>query len=291
MIILPKDLDIKSYHNYPAITSSKLRKFLDKPYEYEAYYISKTHPDLYKKRTGRHFELGQLFEDMITLTIEELGEIYYFCKGGEPEKPSSAVLGAAKPSEKSKEKIKKWNTFVNQTMGKEIISRSECDMMKEMMDGFYTNDDATKLWANCEYQPTIRREIQGQELQCRFDGLCVTENYAVDIKTTSKSLEEFSKAIVDYRYDLQLAFYSELYRLEYGKELDEFYFIVSETCYPYRTQVMTIPRSVKDLSKEQMVESVTDLIECLNTNQFPKTENKTQISIPNYQLVGMGFEI
>ena len=70
MIILPQDLNIKDYHAYNAITSSKLRQFIKSPETYKDR-LNGTHPDCHKTG-GRHYIIGQVFEDMITLSTEEL---------------------------------------------------------------------------------------------------------------------------------------------------------------------------------------------------------------------------
>jgi len=288
VIILPQDLNIKDYHAYNAITSSKLRQFIQSPETYKDR-LNGTHPDCHKTG-GRHYIIGQVFEDMITLSTEELQEMYFFCKGGEPEKPSERVINAKKPSTESVTKIRDWKKFLSRVGDRNVITTQECNMLQKMLDAYYKNATATQMWLTMEKQITIRKEHRGYQLQCRFDGLNTKLHTACDLKTTSKPLEDFNKAIYDYRYDLQLAYYSELYRMQFREELKDFSFIVVETIYPYRCQVMTLPRLIRESSKHIVVEGVTQMIDCLNSNEYPEFAETSKINLSQWQLSGMGYE-
>lgn len=289
MIIKPSELNIEDYHASDCITSTKLRQFLTSPETYKDR-LNGTHPDCNKKSDGRHFFVGNLFEDMITLSTEELQGIYFFCKGGEPEKPSQRILDAKKPSKESIIKMRDYSLFLGRVGNKKIVTEKECKTLDKMMQNYFKNSKATQLWNNSEYQLTIREEFKGHTLQCRFDGVNTQTDIAVDLKTTGKPLEEFAKSVFEYRYDLQLGYYSELYYMHFGRELKEFKFIVCESVYPYRCQVLTLPRVVLEMASATVVAGIKDMVDCINSNEFPETDETGVLNFNHYQLEQMGIE-
>ena len=287
MIIKPNKLNIEEYHAADAISSGKFRQWVKSPETYGAYRLG-SHPD--SKISGRHLTIGQAWEDLITLDTQELAEIYYYCKGSEPEKPSDRVLNAKKPSNESINKIRKYNSFLAEVGDRTIISVGECDKFQKMLKHYHDNQTATKLWTNCEYQMTIRQEFKGHTLQCRFDGINTAMNYAVDCKTTSKPLEDFNKAVYDYRYDLQESFYNELYHMQFGKDLEEFHFLVHETIYPFRCQVLTIPRGIKEMARITLTDELPKMITAIDSHEYPEFPETGKIEFSHWQLTNMGYE-
>lgn len=288
-LIKPEQLPIDEYHASDAITSTKIRQFIESPETYKDR-LNGTHPDCNRSGSDpRYFFFGNLFEDMITLDTEQLAEMYYFCKGGEPERPQDRVINAKKPSQESKEKIAAWYAFLDAVGDRRIVSYPECRTIEKMLAGYYNNSTACQLWNSTEKQLTIRKKYKSQTLQCRFDGVNTQTDIAVDLKTTSKPLEQFSKAIYDYRYDLQLAWYSELYHMQFKRELKEFKFIVCETIYPYRCQVIELPDGVIQSANFTIINAVKDMIDCIDSMEFPTTPETATASFTQWQLEEMGL--
>lgn len=101
--------------------------------------------------------------------------------------------------------------------GKILIQKSELSHAKALVKLLHSDKYASKYFkAPNEFQVVVKGDITGIPCKGLIDILEIDEvnktMRVVDLKTTSKPTYSFYKSILSYRYDLQLAFYTELLR-------------------------------------------------------------------------------
>ena len=88
--------------------------------------------------------------------------------------------------------------------------------------------------AGCQNESSVFAEDEtGLLRKCRPDSLCINRKIILDLKTTKEDWYWFGKkAIFDFSYDMQAAWYVDTCRLA-GLEIDAFAFIVVSNIKPY----------------------------------------------------------
>jgi hypothetical protein len=116
----------------------------------------------------------------------------------------------------------------------------------------------------------------------RPDFLSFNLNALVDIKTTDDcEMNAFSRTIWNYRYDFQLAMYSEGVRLISGKAPDYHAYIAIEKTPPFEVAVYIADDSVLDKGLQDYKKAIRLLSECLEKNSWPKYQEKMEnINLP-----------
>ena len=104
------------------------------------------------------------------------------------------------------------------------------DMLKGMHSSLEADLLAKKWMKGGSPEVSVFAEFEGWPVKCRIDYLA--KNYGIDLKTTSKPLAEFEKALYEYRYDWQAAFYCLCCELA-GHPIKEFFFLVVEKKEPF----------------------------------------------------------
>ena len=171
-----------------------------------------------------------------------------------------------------------------------VLISTEADYVAGMQESVFSNEKAKQLLKNCEY-----KEISvfatcpktGVNLRCRFDGLSIKNNYAIDLKTTrDSSPDEFSKAIYNYRYHVQDAFYRYVYFLATGIELDFFEFIAVESDIPHPTMLYKLDDISRNIGKAEYERNLNTTAECIKNNHWPAyTAESDVISIPEWAIM------
>lgn len=171
-----------------------------------------------------------------------------------------------------------------------VLISTEADYVAGMQESVYSNEKAKQLIKNCEYKEisvfaTCPRT--GVNLRCRFDGLSIKHNYAIDLKTTRDARpDEFSKAIYNYRYHVQDAFYRYVYFLATGIELDFFEFIAVESDIPHPTVPYRLDDISRSIGKAEYERNLDTAAECIKENTWPTYENTDDlISIPEWAIL------
>lgn len=128
---------------------------------------------------------------------------------------------------------KAFKEFCRENVGYTCITITEMNKLQLMSEGLNRhsnqNYNANDLIANCTSFEKVAlwndRDFN-YELKGRIDG--VSNDYLFDLKTTS-DCKEFRKSFYHFGYDYQAAFYLDGYNQASGKNIKDFYFVVSET--------------------------------------------------------------
>lgn len=171
-----------------------------------------------------------------------------------------------------------------------VLTGPEADSVAGMQESVYANDKARRLIQGCEHKEiSVFAECAhtGVKIRCRFDGLSLSGNYAIDLKTARDARpEEFSKAIFNYRYHVQEAFYRYVFYCATGLTLGEFNFIAVENDIPHVTMNYQLDDISRSIGKEEFARDLETVKECLTTEIWPGYDNDSEIiSIPEWAIM------
>lgn len=99
------------------------------------------------------------------------------------------------------------------------------------------------IMGKCDREVTVRRELDGLQVQCRFDLWSKDRSAAYDLKSVA-SIESAERSIWKLRYDVQERWYTLLGQLEVGKR-PSFRFIFTETSPPHRWRIVELDLDYK----------------------------------------------
>lgn len=128
------------------------------------------------------------------------------------------------------------------------------------------------------------QDDDGIKYKCRFDWIYLCEGgYSViDLKKTqSIGVDELSRAVYNYGYYRQEAFYRMVYRLAYGRELDKFGFLFSEEKPPHANRYVEI----MSLAVSQGEKEIMEDLHMLKTDTHPVkglAHNDEIIDLPHW---------
>lgn len=162
----------------------------------------------------------------------------------------------------------------------------ECDNIETMFNAVYSNDTALKLLTDDGINELSGFAIcprTGLKLRIRFDRL---NNFkvAVDLKKTqSVSERDLSNTIFNYGYHIQDAFYSYVFELIAGYQLESFTFLFVEEKYPNEVS----PRHLDDISKAIAKEKMFELLDNIkyyseNRDEVHNNAQEEMIALPEW---------
>ena len=145
----------------------------------------------------------------------DMSELAVVIPSGSPKKPTRAQINAKKPSTETLEAIAFWESA--NPGGKLIeLSMDESSHINGAVDRLDRNQWLAELLDGAKTEWAIYGEING--VQCKALVDLYKSKQIVDLKTTSKPVNarQFVKSVNDMHYDLQVALYSELVRINEG---------------------------------------------------------------------------
>lgn len=127
------------------------------------------------------------------------------------------------------------------------------------------------------------RNSNGTLLKCRFDRL-TDDLQAIDLKKTIDSRPRpFSKAINNYRYHVQAAFYSHVFKLATGLDLAAFKFLAVESEPPHAPVMYSLGHDTMLLGQELFERDVTTYEDCIRHDHWPMYEGVSgTIDVPDW---------
>ncbi len=202
--------------------------------------------------------VGSIFDDLIT-DERSFKNKYAIIKSEEMSKPGGGYY------------TKSANVFKNfekKNVGKICLVESELKKFKDMRDSLRSSPMWERLIKSYgDYQVCAFSKIEGVPVKARADYLCGT--HIVDFKTARNASEEgFKRAVSTYRYDIQQAFYLEVFG-KFFENIEEFYFFVVEKKKPYLTGFYTVSRASMETAVEEIYDSLHGIEECINTDIWP----------------------
>ena len=164
-----------------------------------------------------------------------------------------------------------YGSFLEESAGKTVISRSEYEAIQGMRESVLANKYASALISGeCEMSYYWADELTGVLCKARPDAVKRLKNTGViaDLKSCTRAdTESFTKDCVRYGYDLQAAMYKEAVELESGIP-HTFVFIAVEKTPPYMLNVMQADEMMIKRGQELFREYIGIYAECERTGNW-----------------------
>ena len=167
-----------------------------------------------------------------------------------------------------------------------VLTRAESDKIGGMSVSVQGNPHAQSLlkhdFAATEVSILTVDPETGVNVKCRFDLLA--GNKALDLKKTQDARPDaFAKSVANYRYMVQAAFYTDVYRWETGMELEAFGFLVVEEEMPHASAIYVLDDDAIQYGRKLYRRDLNRYAECLNANEWPSVDQTPQIlSLPSW---------
>lgn len=106
--------------------------------------------------------------------------------------------------------------------------------------------------------------------------------FIVDLKTTDDAgPNDFGKSVVNFRYDVQSAWYVDGYKAVYGEYPRGFAFIAVEKKPPYAVAVYYVPNPVFEMGRRKYMRDLETYARCLHSNTWPAYSNEIiELTLP-----------
>ena len=299
---MPNDV----YHALPALSSSKLKKFIDSPAHYYREYLSK----ITRKRTtamqntfdaGSHSHLLVLepegyyeryFRDVMPIDCPDalhtaaqiegrLVELGLKKSGTKAEKterllkadPLAAVFEEIQRNEYEKHGAKDTEIIEGETVttygGKIPVDGQVWDDAHRAAKTTRTHSEANAYLSNGLPEVTIIHQCPETKmmLKVKFDWLRFDDE-AVDLKTTQSTRpEKFSRQINDLHYDGQQEFYKYVALLS-GINIKRFTFVATEYINADICQPFELSSAKTMRARDKVQEGLKEMAECIETGNW-----------------------
>jgi hypothetical protein len=183
--------------------------------------------------------------------------------------------------------------FESENLGKTMITEDDLNAIATIKNSIAQHiGAATKLKNGAAELSGFWTDVDsGVNCKIRPDWLIQDENGNVigilDVKTTKDaSLDGFSKAIANFGYDVQAAWYQEGAKQILGKELP-FYFLCVETSAPYNVALYKSSSELIEVGRKKMRAGLEIFKWCTDTKQWPgyqPTGEEEEISLPRWSV-------
>lgn len=126
--------------------------------------------------------------------------------------------------------------------------------------------------------------VEGVPSRARFDALSNETPkgvYSVDLKTGDDATKSgFERAVAKWGYDVQQAFYQDVYQASEGRPIDEFFFVAVERSAPYEVAVFQLPELWQQIGARKAAEARRIYRECDESGQWPGYDTTIQFLDP-----------
>ena len=256
-----KDMPADIYHAYPAASNSGLKLVARSPAHY------KYAP---KREATRNMVIGSALH-MAVLEPELFYQQYTLLHGCEDQR--------AKEYKEAKEQFGE----------KFVLVSTECEKVEGIMNSVLHDREIDSLLSKPGHNELSGFSIDPETgLTCkhRFDKL-LNNGVAIDLKTTIDARPDaFSRAIYNYNYHVQAAFYMDQYAWVTGRELQDFIFIVIESEAPYACKMYRLDPESIDVGRATYRKALDEYAKCKKSGVWPAYQNDgiEEISIPKWAL-------
>lgn len=239
------DIDNEAYHAAPGISKSGL---------WTIYSKTPAHFRFAEREEKNHFAVGEAMHLAVL----------------QPETFETRVMRGPKDRRGNN-----WKDFMAEAAatGRLLLTDGDFDTALEARDAVHADAWLNTLIANAasevEYSGVWVDEETGALCRCRPDLYRPDLGIMLDLKsTTDASADPFARAVVNYGYHAQEAFYSDGYRA-LGRPVEGFVFLALEKAKPYARAVYELPPSIVDDGRAIMRKAVATYAQCAAVDRWP----------------------
>ena len=173
---------------------------------------------------------------------------------------------------------------IKHTPEENVLVATEAKNVKSMTETAKSNTDFID-YASEGYEVELSFfgicSATGEAIRCRFDML-TSSGRALDLKKTRDARpSEFSKSVFNYRYHVQHAFYSHVYKCVTGDDLKSFEFFAIEETSTHTNAIYSLCEETLELGNYYMMKNLKDYASCENPASSIWIEKET-ISLPSW---------
>ena len=170
-------------------------------------------------------------------------------------------------------------------VGQEVVPQSTLDEIVGVAEKLRKNGDVTKLAAGARFEVSFVWDDPHTKLRCkgRADMWNPDRNILVDLKT-SRDAADFPKAIADYAYHRQLAFYQQgLWLASDNHAVPPVPWIIAvEINPPYENRCARMSERSLVLGRLQFRNALDELERCRSSGVWPGYRNPHYWDLPNW---------
>ena len=251
------------YHADPSISKSGLDLINKSPLHYWDRYLNEDKP---KYVPNEAFNVGSLLHNMI-LEPEQFDEEF--------------IVTPADLNRRTKAGREEYQALLD--TGKIVITQDDYKLCQRMTSAISQHRKASRYLAtsgHSELSLFWKDKDTGVDCRCRPDFM-TEDGYIVDLKTSlTASQRGFSrKAIWDFRYHVQAAFYTEGYLACYGELPKGFIFVAVEKTSPFSIGVFNVPVDTYKAGEELVRKNLATYKWCLDNNVWPSYNNDEEMEL------------
>lgn len=218
-----------------------------------------------KKEQTPAMAFGSVIDCLILTPDEFLGK--FVVKPEDLKKPTSAQVGAAKPSQATLEQIKRYDAFCEENKGKTWIDKDDYLLAQFL---------AEKTFSNAKAKELLGRVVRTQDKISWTDketGLAMVgykdatgDTFILDLKTAATGEpDKYLRNAFELGYHIQAGAYLDGEKTLFGK-FPDFYHLVIETVAPYNITVFKADEKFIKLGMHQYKELLTEIKYCAENN-------------------------
>lgn len=176
-----------------------------------------------------------------------------------------------------------------------VLTGSEAVKVKGMQDAIYSNTATAKLFEGAgwnELSVFAHDPETGALCKCRFDRL-TADMAAVDLKKTQDASERaFSRTMANYRYHVQAAFYTDVFKWATGIDLERFVFVATEEEFPHYTKPWRVADDSYLVGRDEYRNNLNLYAECAAAGEWPLPDGSEEfIFLPEWMQPMIGGDL
>lgn len=242
--------------------------------------ISKSGLDLIHKSPLHYWEryLNPMHEERKTPALI-LGSAVH-CAVLEPSEFGKRYAIAPNVDRRTKDGKLLFEEFQKATQGMTILTQDEAYTCERVMEAVQRHEEAALLLSKIN---KIEQVLEFQDMKCKPDGICESLHLIIDLKTTDDaSASAFGRSALKYRYDVQAAFYSDIYENVYNHKPEGFIFIAVEKLPPYAVAVYVIEDEDIQAGRIKYLADLERWREAKASNNWTGYAGINTLKMPNY---------
>lgn len=253
------DMPNEAYHAYEGISTSGLKLMMRSP----RHYIGQA-----QRKSTRNMEIGTAIH----------------CAALEPERFDAEYILLQEVRTRTASEYK---AAAKVAGGDKVLTASESSHVLGMREELQSDRECAEMLSApgwCELSAFVECPDTGVLLRCRFDKLNAS-GVAVDLKKTQDSRPDaFSKAVHNYGYHVQDAFYSRVYKLITGQSL-EFVFLAVEEQPPHSPWPHILDDEARMIGWQSASDAIRLFADCEESGHWPSyTRTNERLVLPGYAL-------
>lgn len=175
-------------------------------------------------------------------------------------------------------RTKEWKLFADSVMpGETIIKQAEQQQAFAMAESVRKVPELRHLLSQGEAEVSAYWTDKVTDVACRCRPDWVVADVILDVKTTvDASPEGFAKAVVNWKYAKQAAFYSDGYAAASGMRVSNFILAVVEKTWPYASAAYKLSDEDLEWGRNQYKSNLATYAACMERNSWPGYTNGLQ---------------